>query len=294
MPRRYESELEDFLPDQPSPILGQQRAVDSGRRYRTLAEVLFQTLKFAFLLMLLSVAGVFYYLMREALLHDPRFALAVREVRGLRHVSEGQVLMKVKNYEGESQPLYAFDLNGLRESIEKISWIKEAAVRRNFPDRLMIEVVERTPIAFVRLDRGTLLVDDEGVFLESTLGEASHLDLPVLQGMEEPSNAEALDRNRRRLLAFKALLKELDANGAGLSKDLSEVFLSRPEELSVILNDETVLVKLGNSAVQEKFRRYLAIGRTLKQQYPGLDTVDMRFQNQVVVSIAGNSQVVEQ
>jgi hypothetical protein len=64
--------------------------------------------------------------------------------------------------------------------------------------------------------------------------------------------------------------------------------------LAVILNEETVLVRLGNSAVQEKFRRYLAIGRTLKQQYPGLDTVDMRFQNQVVVSIAGHNQVVEQ
>ncbi len=294
MPRRYESELNDFLPEQASPILGQQRALDSGRRFRTLAEVLFQTLKFAFLLMLLSIAGVFYFLMREALLHDPRFGLAVREVRGLRHVSESQVLMKVKNYEGESQPLFAFDLKGLRESIEQISWIKEAGVRRNFPDRLIIEVVERIPVAFVRLDRGTLLVDNEGIFLESTLGEASHLDLPVLQGMEEPSNSDALDRNRRRLLAFKELLKELDANGAGLSKDLSEVYLSRPEELAIILNDETVLVKLGNSAVQGKFRRYLAIGRALKQQYPGLDTVDMRFQNQIVVSIAGNSQVVEQ
>lgn len=294
MPRRYESELNDFLPEQASPILGQQRALDSGRRYRTLAEVLFQTLKFAFLLMFFSIAGVCYFLMREALLHDPRFALAVREVRGLRHVSESQVLMKVKNYEGEIQPLFAFDLNGLRESIEQISWIKEAGVRRNFPDRLIIEVVERIPVAFVRLDRGTLLVDNEGVFLESTLGEASHLDLPVLQGMEEPSNSEALARNRRRLLAFQELLKELDANGAGLSKDLSEVYLSRPEELAIILNDETVLVKLGNSAVQEKFRRYLAIGRTLKQQYPGLDTVDMRFQNQIVVSIAGNVQVVEQ
>jgi cell division protein FtsQ len=293
MPRRLESELDDLLPDQPSPILGQQRALDPGKRYRSLAEVLFQTLKFAFLLMLLSIAGVFYYLTRETLRHDPRFDLTVKEVRGLRHVSESQVLMKVKNYERGNQNLYCLDLNGLRESIEQISWIKEAVVRRNFPDRLIIEVVERLPIAYVRLDRGTLLVDEEGVFLESTLGEASHLDLPVIQGMEEPANAEAWDRNRLRLRAYKALLQELDANGAGLSNDLSEVYLGKPEELAVILNDETVLVKLGISTVQEKFRRYLAIGRELKQKYPGLDSVDLRYQNQVVVSIAGNSQVVE-
>lgn len=108
--------------------------------------------------------------------------------------------------------------------------------------------------------------------------------------MDEP----ILERNRTRLKAYQQLLQELDANGAGLSKDLSEVYLAKPEDLGVILNDETVLVKLGSSTLQEKFRRYLAIGRELRQKYPGLDTVDLRFQNQVLISVAGTSQVLEQ
>jgi cell division protein FtsQ len=294
MNRRHEREINDFLPFTPSPILGPQRKVEAEKRSRNLAEALLWTLKFSFGLMFLTCIGVGYYLIWQVLLHDPRFELAVKEVRGLHHVSENQILMKVKDFEKPEISLYALNLESMRKSIEQIPWIKEATLRRNFPDRLVIEVEERVPIAYVRFDRATLLMDDHGVFLDATLGESASLDLPVIQGMEDGMDEPILERNRTRLKAYQQLLQELDANGAGLSKDLSEVYLAKPEDLGVILNDETVLVKLGSSTLQEKFRRYLAIGRELRQKYPGLDTVDLRFQNQVLISVAGTSQVLEQ
>ncbi len=293
MSRRNEKEIEEFLPFGSNPILGQQRTAEAGKRTRNLAEALLWTLKFSCGLMLLTSLGVGYYLARQVLLHDSRFVLGVKEIRGLHHVSENQVLMKVKAFERPNLSLFALNLDSLRASIEQIPWIKEATLRRNFPDRLIIEVVERVPIAYVRFDQATRLMDDQGVFLEATLGESASLDLPVVQGMEEGADPEIVLRNQLRLQAYKQLLRELDANGAGLSKDLSEVYLAKPEDLGVILNDETVLVRLGSSALQEKFRRYLAFGRELRQKYPGLDTVDLRFQNQVLISVAGNSQVLE-
>jgi cell division protein FtsQ len=292
MDRRIDRNISDFLPNRINPILGQQRPRDPGKKYKTLAEMLFWSLKVSVALMIIAILAYVFYMVRGTLLHSPQFQIAVKEAQGLRHISENQVLMKVKAFEGQEKNIFALNLDQLRQSIEQLPWVQEAVVRRTPPDKLLIEIKERVPVAFVRFDNATQLVDEEGIFLETSSEEAAHLDFPVIQGFESGLETESLARNKKRLSAFRDLVRILDENGAGLSKDISEVFLADPEDIAIILNGETVLVRLGNSGFQDKFRRYLALGRELRQKYPQLDTVDLRYQNQIVVSMAGDKQVV--
>jgi len=100
---------------------------------------------------------------------------------------------------------------------------------------------------------------------------------------------EALTRNKKRVALFQELLQALDGNGAGLSKDLSEVHLQDPGSLTVLLNDDSVLVNLGTDQFEKRFRRYLGMSGQIKQKWPQVDTVDLRFQDQVIIKQSDQS-----
>jgi cell division protein FtsQ len=293
MERRLDRNIPEFIENHINPLLGQQKPRENWRKGSPWLELLFRTLKFSLLLMGLTMLGVGTHLLWQTLSHSSQFDVATREIQGLQHISENQILLKVREAEEECRNIFRLNLSRLRQSIEQLPWIKEAAVRRTPPDKLLIEIRERVPIGYVRLAGSVMLVDEEGIFLEANPDDASPLDFPVLLGLENGTDNEGVARNQKRLAAYRTFIGALDENGAGLSKDISEVHLSDPDDISVVLNEETVLVRLGNSGLQEKFRRYLAMSRELKQKYPALDTVDLRYQSQVVVSMAGSTQVVE-
>ena len=265
--------------------LGQQKTLDL-KKARSLREIAWLTSKIgAAILVFLGVLS-FLASFRSYLLRSPKFAIGIKEIQGLRHLSESQVLLKAKEIEEQNRSLFALDLDSLRTSVELLPWVRTATVQRVWPDRLMIQVTERVPIAFARIDDSTQLVDEEGGLLESKSEGLPDFDFPVLMGLESGFETELLARNRKRIELYRRLLRELDENGAGLTRDLSEVHLQDAGSVSIVLNDDTVLVHIGADHFQERFRRYLAMSRELKQKYRLLESVDLRFENQVVVNAA--------
>ena len=267
------------------PTLGRQKTLEL-KKARSLREIAWLTSKIGAALLMLLVVLSLLASFRSYLLRSPKFAIGVKEIQGLRHLSESQVLLKLKEIEEQDRSLFALDLDRLRKSVELLTWVKAATVRRVWPDRLMIQVTERVPIAFVRIDDSTQLVDEEGVLLESKSEGLPKFDFPVLMGLESGFETELLARNRKRIALYRRLMRELDENGAGLSRDLSEVHLQDAGSVSIVLNDDTVLVHIGADRFQERFRRYLAMSREIKQKYRLLESVDLRFENQVVVNAA--------
>jgi cell division protein FtsQ len=277
-----EKKLVDYVPERASSILARQKSRETSRlrTYWKRAVLVFKWGMGGITLLLLAT-GVL--LVRHFLLHSARFNIATREIQGLHYVSESQILSKLTEAETHSRNLLSLNLVELRKSIEQIPWVSEAAVRRTLPNKLTIEITERRPIAYAKVDATTLLVDDEGVLLENSTEMTSQFDFPVIIGLESGYDREVLARNRQRLARYQTLIQSLDENGASLSRDLSEIYLHDVDNVSVILNDDTVLVHLGKTDFQQKFRQYLAMGKELKQKYPALDSVDLRFQNQIIV-----------
>jgi cell division protein FtsQ len=197
--------------------------------------------------------------------------------------------MKLKAVEDQNRNVISLDLDEIRRSLEQIPWIRSVVVRRVLPDKLIIEVTERVPIAFARVDHATFLVDDQGVLLESDSEYPHEFDFPVITGLEAGVEADALVRNKKRVTLYQKLIQALDGNGAGLSKDLSEVRLQDPGSLAVLLNDDSVLVILGTEQLDQRFRRYLGMSSQIKQKFPQVDTVDLRFQDQVIIKQSDQS-----
>jgi len=138
------------------------------------------------------------------------FTLRHVETRGNARVSTQAIYNIAFSQDSPAMPLV--DLDRTRERLLALPWIREARVSRRLPDTLVIEVIERTPVAIWQLDGRMALIDAEGVALEPVRVEAIP-DLPRLIGPGA----------NRRYAALSALLdavprlrpQVIDANWVG-------------------------------------------------------------------------------
>ena len=90
-------------------------------------------------------------------------------------------------------PILAVDLEAVRQRVQALPWVRQASVRRVLPDTLVVDIIERRPLALWQHDKKFALIDEEGqVILRDDVGPFS--DLMVVVGEDAPANATALVR----------------------------------------------------------------------------------------------------
>jgi cell division protein FtsQ len=85
---------------------------------------------------------------------------------------------------------------------------------------------------------------------------------------------------------YNDLVSQLDAGGAHYSQELSEVDLSDAEDVKVLPSDPQgeVLVHLGSSNYLERYKVYVSHVREWRQQFDKLESVDLRYDGQIIVN----------
>jgi cell division protein FtsQ len=154
---------------------------------------------------------------------------------------------------------------------------------RLLPDHLSVQISERAPVAFAQVGSRILLIDSQGVLMEPPAHRAQHYSFPVIVGM---ADAEPRSTRAARMRIFNELVSQLDSDGGHYSEDLSEVDLSDPEDAKVTIADDNgaVLVHLGSGDYLEKFKVFKAHVQGWRQQFQKLESVDLRFDRQVIVN----------
>ena len=203
------------------------------------------------------------------------------EIQGIDKVSKRQVMEVVGSDIGRN--VFFIPLEERKKQLEAIPWVESANVSRLLPNRLQISIQERTPMAFVQVGARIALIDSHGVVMDLPARAMKSYSFPVLVGMGE---SEPLTTRAARMKIYTQLVHELDADGAQNSKDLSEVDLSDPEDVKVTVSDPQgeVLVHLGSSGFAERFKIYKAHVQEWRQQFQRLDSVDLRYDRQVIVN----------
>jgi len=214
--------------------------------------------------------------------HSSRFELAGADaviVTGNHFVSESEVAAAMGA--GAQPNLFRLSLEEARRQVEAIPWVRSANLRRVYPDRLQVDVIERQPIAFVNLGGGVKLVDAEGVTLEKPPGAV--FDFPVLTGID--SSMSVADR-RARLALFEQFAQELKLRVNGAGWVVSEADLSDLADLKALLVEgrQTILVHFGDQDFGQRFDTFLALLPQVERASPSVDSVDLRYRGQVVVS----------
>lgn len=88
-------------------------------------------------------------------------------------------------------PILDFDVDAARARIEAMPWIRTASVRRALPDTVVVEVVERRPLALWQQDGAFHLIDHDGhVIADKDVGRFS--GLLVVVGTDAAAHAAEL------------------------------------------------------------------------------------------------------
>lgn len=82
---------------------------------------------------------------------------------------------------------FTLNLEGARKAFEAVPWVRQATVRREFPNRLRVLLQEHHAVALWGGEGDSRLVNTFGEVFEANLGEVEQDDLPRLAGPEGQS-----------------------------------------------------------------------------------------------------------
>jgi cell division protein FtsQ len=203
------------------------------------------------------------------------------EITGLQNVTRFQIMEVMGGDIGRN--IFFVPLAERKQTLEKIPWVESASVMRFVPNRLRIEIHERTAVAFARVGSKILLIDSVGTLMDLPAVGKKKYSFPVILGMNsgEPPSTRAA-----RMKIYNDLVSQLDAGGAHYSQDLSEVDLSDGEDVKVFPSDPQgeVLVHLGSGNYLDRYKVYVSHVREWRQQFDKLESVDLRYDRQIIVN----------
>jgi len=276
-----DARLVDLDVDEESPFLRGQKRVPARRSAlprRTVNWLLWVAVAAAALCAAGIAAGALY----EYGEHSWRFRVESSdsiEVTGTQNVTKAQIMEVMGGDIGRN--IFFIPLAQQKAQLEQIPWVESASVMRFVPNRLKVEILERTPVAFARVGPRISLIDAGGTLME--LPPKRKYSFPVILGMNP---GEPLSTRAPRMKVYMDLVRDLDSGGAHYSQDLSEVNLIDLEDVKVRVNDPAgdVLVHLGSSDYLRRYKTYASHVREWRQQFRDLESVDLRYDNQIVVN----------
>ena len=221
-----------------------------------------RTLRLSLRLLLFFILVLIGHRIYLHLLETPFFQLKEVEVRGCRALGEETIRsMSIK----EGMPnLFAIELKSVAKPLESHPWIDHVSVRKVFPNKILIEVEERKPVAILYLDE-LYYVDAKGVIFSSA-GNGNGYDYPFLTGLTR----EALRRNPEegKALVLKALefLRTAESEKASPFKEISEIHMERSYGIQCYTKDDGTEVRMGMDQFGEKLRRLSMIWSDLPKR----------------------------
>jgi cell division protein FtsQ len=206
------------------------------------------------------------------------------ELNGNRIVSREAVLQQF--VPDRNRSVLRVPLDARRSQLEQIPWVESASVQRILPNRLRIELTERTPVAFARNGNELALIDAHGVILDRPRDEDLHF--PIVTGVSEDLPR---DQREKRMQTYDEFMKDVDLVRAGSSDRVSEVELSNPKDLRVVMtglasaNDaQAVTIHFGSGEFTGKYKMLVDNFSQWQANAGRVQSIDLQYSRQVVVN----------
>ncbi|HJT39772.1 MAG TPA: cell division protein FtsQ/DivIB [Sphingobium sp.] len=125
------------------------------------------------------------------------------EVRGVERMDELPVYNIALGQVDRS--MLSLDLPKVRDEMLHLGWVKDARISRRLPDTLVVDIVERDPVAVWQHDGQLHLIDVQGVVLQ-TVSAGAMPDLPLVVGPSANLQTAGLNKLMENAPALKPML----------------------------------------------------------------------------------------
>jgi len=178
-----------------------------------------------------SVLGVVAFVL--IILASPIIGVRKIEIEGARYMSADLLVAVEKSLNGKS--ILTVDTNAAEKRLEGDPWVESVRIRSFFPTRLVIEIVERRPVAFyIGVDNRSRVVDPQGRVLAVETGQPTqYLQITgVGPNLAPGANAGAV---------YKAAAQLAGSLPDELSERVLNVGVGGPNQLVMTLRSGTLI-----------------------------------------------------
>ena len=158
----------------------------------------------------------------------PVLAVRTVQVDGATRLSADEVRTVARVPAGE--PLLRVDLDAVEDRVARLPQVRDVQAARSWPDRIVVTVAERVPIAVVGAPGRRSLVDSAGVLFDTVTGDLPRGVVSLEVGDAGPDDPDTL----AGLAAIRAL-------PAAVREDVSEVAVPEPDDITLTMVDGTVV-----------------------------------------------------
>jgi cell division protein FtsQ len=208
---------------------------------------------------------------------DPQFELSrdrkdALRFEGVRYAARGKILRVFAPDFGRS--VFSAPLAERRRALLAIDWVEDASVSRVWPDRLLVRVQERKPVAFVSFRSGVLLIDRTGVLLDPPA--QAQFAFPVLSGIRVTDTPE---QRHERVRTFLRVEEDLGY----LGKDVSEVDAGDPDNVRIVaqVGNRALELLLGDADFARRYQNFLNHYPEIQKRSPGVKAFDLRLEDRI-------------
>ena len=231
------------------------------------------------MLVVCASTAVAAFKVRDYAVVSPSFTLSRERpgafgVEGLHYAARSKVM---RVFDGDfNRSIFSVPLDERRRRLLAIDWVEDASVSRIWPDRLIVRIRERRPVAFVSFSSGVLLIDAHGVLLDPPA--QSRFSFPVLSGIRE-------DRDEAQRAGSVQTLLRLQKELGSRSVDISEVNTADPDDVRVVarVDNRTVELLMGDSSFDARYRTFLGHFAEIRKKSPEGKTFDLRLDDRITV-----------
>ena len=208
---------------------------------------------------------------------DPRFLLPANTqdavaIQGLNFADRAKVRAVFAADLGASA--FSVPLAERRRRLLAVDWVLDAAVSRVWPNRLLVRIRERKPVAFVAFPSGPMLVDAEGVLLP--LPPRAHFTFPVIDGIHP---ADSAAQRRQGVAAFLSFQQDMGY----LANDVSEVDVADTGDIVAVarIQNRAVELLLGDSSFATRYQNFVSHYDEIRKESPDAGTFDLRLDDRI-------------
>ena len=253
-----------------------KREERGGERFQ---EILKKAIRWTFQLLLLSLFFFVGHRVYVYLLEDPFFRVREVEVEGNQKISRETILSLT---ELEEMPnLLTLRLKEVVKRLDSYPWIEQVEARKVFPNKIVIHIEERKPIAILQLEE-LYYVDTRGVIF-SPVGGQDRYNYPFLTGLTR--QALGKDPVEAKHLIKKALefLRIVEKEKVFPSEEISEVHMEKTFGIQYFTKSEGVDVSMGWEDFEEKLRRLSIIWSDIRERGLSVVSIDCSDLKRIVV-----------
>jgi len=176
---------------------------------------------------------------------------------------------------------FTLNLAQARAAFESVPWVRQAIVKRSFPNHLNVALQEHQAVAYWGTEGDTLLVNSFGEVFEANSGEIEQDNLPRLTGPDGQAATvwEMYQSLQPAYAAMDMVLEQLDLTGRG---GWRAGF------------DTGAEIELGRGSVNEVFARSQRFLKTVTQvaaryerKPDALETADLRYEEGYAIRLRG-------